>query len=181
MRVLVADDNQTIRSGIRSLLSRHVEWTVCAEAVDGIDAVEKAKEIQRAGGILLEVHVWSIRFQHHPEYAAQFPDPIPEVKNRRRFGARDPYQRAWLQRLHGDGTQPVAALQPGDWRHQLWHRVCPSCPSRPRSGIPTDNQPSVSILSEGFARTLAWLDLAFRQRPGCGQRSGLRYRPYSKL
>src|SRR5207302_10886388 len=125
MRVLVADDNQTIRSGIRSLVSRHVEWTVCAEAVDGIDAVEKAKEIQRAGGILLEVHVWSIRFQHQPEYAAQFPDPIPEVKNRRRFGARDPYQRAWLQRLHGDGTQPVAALQPGDWRHQLCTAYAP--------------------------------------------------------
>src|SRR5437879_11931621 len=144
MRVLVADDNQTIRSGIRSLLSRHVEWTVCAEAVDGIDAVEKAKEIQRAGGILLEVHVWSIRFQHHPEYTAQFPDPIPEVKNRWRFGARDPDKHARLQRLRGDGTQPFAAVQSREWRHQLRHSLCASRPSGPRSGIPTDNKSSVS-------------------------------------
>lgn len=54
MRVLVADDNQTVRRGISSLLSRHDEWTVCAEAVDGIDAVEKAKQV-RPDLILMDI------------------------------------------------------------------------------------------------------------------------------
>lgn len=54
MRVLVADDNQTVRNGIRSLLLLHGEWTVCAEAVDGVDAVEKAKEV-RPDLILMDI------------------------------------------------------------------------------------------------------------------------------
>jgi hypothetical protein len=55
----------------------------------------------------------------------------------------------------------------------------PRSPSRPRSGIPTDNESSVSVLAKGFAGTLAGVELSVRQRPGGGQRSGLRYSPYS--
>jgi PAS domain S-box-containing protein len=43
MRVLIADDHEVVRKGVRSLLltQRHID--VCGEAVDGRDAVEKAK------------------------------------------------------------------------------------------------------------------------------------------
>lgn len=54
MRVLIADDNQSVRSGIRSLLSHYPDWRVCAEAVDGVDAVEKAKEL-RPDLILMDI------------------------------------------------------------------------------------------------------------------------------
>jgi len=43
LRILIADDQESIRRGIVGLLSRRPDWEICAEAVDGIDAVEKAK------------------------------------------------------------------------------------------------------------------------------------------
>jgi DNA-binding NarL/FixJ family response regulator len=43
VRILIVDDHQAVRRGVRSLLSARVEWAICAEAVDGLDAVEKAK------------------------------------------------------------------------------------------------------------------------------------------
>jgi DNA-binding NarL/FixJ family response regulator len=42
MRILVADDNHMIRGGMCTLLQAHEGWTVCGEAADGADAVEKA-------------------------------------------------------------------------------------------------------------------------------------------
>lgn len=41
MRVLVVDDHEVVRRGVRSLLESHCE--VCGEAVDGQDAIEKAR------------------------------------------------------------------------------------------------------------------------------------------
>jgi PAS domain S-box-containing protein len=43
MRILIADDHAGVRKGVRLLLSSRSDWVVCAEAVDGLDAVEKAK------------------------------------------------------------------------------------------------------------------------------------------
>ena len=42
LRILIADDHEVARSGIRSLLESHAGWEVCAEAKDGRDAVELA-------------------------------------------------------------------------------------------------------------------------------------------
>jgi DNA-binding NarL/FixJ family response regulator len=42
LRILVADDHEVARRGIRSLLESHPGWEVCAEAKDGRDAVELA-------------------------------------------------------------------------------------------------------------------------------------------
>jgi DNA-binding NarL/FixJ family response regulator len=44
-RILIADDSQPIRSGLRTLLGLNADWQVCGEAVDGADAVEKAQEL----------------------------------------------------------------------------------------------------------------------------------------
>jgi DNA-binding NarL/FixJ family response regulator len=44
--ILIVDDHEMIRSGIRSLLSMRPEWHVCGEAVDGVDAIEKAKSLK---------------------------------------------------------------------------------------------------------------------------------------
>jgi DNA-binding NarL/FixJ family response regulator len=44
MRILIADDNAVVRSGVRNLLSRQRNWEVCAEASSGVEAVEKAHE-----------------------------------------------------------------------------------------------------------------------------------------
>ena len=42
VRVLVADDHEVMRMGIRNLLQLQNGWSVCAEAGNGKEAVEKA-------------------------------------------------------------------------------------------------------------------------------------------
>src|SRR5499425_1279643 len=42
LRILIADDHEVARRGIRSVLETHPGWEVCAEAKDGRDAVELA-------------------------------------------------------------------------------------------------------------------------------------------
>jgi DNA-binding NarL/FixJ family response regulator len=44
-RILVADDHEVVRHGVRSLLVAHPGWEVIAEAADGRDAVEKASQL----------------------------------------------------------------------------------------------------------------------------------------
>ena len=43
-RILVVDDNAAIRRALRNIIEFN-GWTVCGEAVDGHDAVEKAKAL----------------------------------------------------------------------------------------------------------------------------------------
>ena len=46
IRVLLADDQPVIRRMVRTTLLQHSHIEVCAEAEDGAQAVEKAKEIE---------------------------------------------------------------------------------------------------------------------------------------
>jgi DNA-binding NarL/FixJ family response regulator len=46
LRILIADDHEVARKGIRSLLESHAEWEVCGEARDGREAVEYASQLQ---------------------------------------------------------------------------------------------------------------------------------------
>ena len=43
VRILVADDHEVVRRGVCALLEGHAGFEVCDEAVDGREAVEKAK------------------------------------------------------------------------------------------------------------------------------------------
>src|SRR4051812_9921809 len=45
MRILIADDHELVRRGLRSLLASRTGWNVCGEAKDGLEAVEKAKQL----------------------------------------------------------------------------------------------------------------------------------------
>ena len=40
--VLIVDDHPIVRAAIRTALKHYPEFSVCGEAVDGIDAIEKA-------------------------------------------------------------------------------------------------------------------------------------------
>lgn len=44
LRILIADDSRTVRHSLHGLLEQHPGWEVCAEAVDGLDAVTKAQQ-----------------------------------------------------------------------------------------------------------------------------------------
>ena len=45
-RILIADDHEMVRRGLRDLLEGHPDWTICGEAVTGTGAVAQAKELK---------------------------------------------------------------------------------------------------------------------------------------
>ncbi len=42
LRILLADDHEIVRRGLKELLEEQPGWTVCAEAANGREAVELA-------------------------------------------------------------------------------------------------------------------------------------------
>ena len=44
LRILIADDHEVVRFGLRQILEAHANWEVVAEASDGKEAVSKAIE-----------------------------------------------------------------------------------------------------------------------------------------
>ena len=46
VRILIADDHELVRQGLRRVLETRREWEVCAEAQNGRDAVAKAREFK---------------------------------------------------------------------------------------------------------------------------------------
>jgi len=46
IRILIVDDHEVVRRGVRSLLTARSDFEVCGEAVDGRDGVEKAKQLK---------------------------------------------------------------------------------------------------------------------------------------
>ena len=49
LRILLADDHEIVRRGLRALLEKHEGWEVCGEASDGREAVEKALQLNLKG------------------------------------------------------------------------------------------------------------------------------------
>jgi len=45
LRILIVDDHQAVRRGIRSLLSMRQDWSICGEAGDGCEAVAKVRDL----------------------------------------------------------------------------------------------------------------------------------------
>lgn len=43
VKILIVDDHEIFRRGLRALLEPYPEWQICGEAVDGLDAVEKCQ------------------------------------------------------------------------------------------------------------------------------------------
>jgi PAS domain S-box-containing protein len=54
MEILIADDHELFRRGLRSFLESRSDWHVCGEAADGKEAVAKAKEL-KPDVVLLDV------------------------------------------------------------------------------------------------------------------------------
>ncbi len=54
LRILIADDHEVARKGIRSLLESHAGWEICGEASDGREAVACASKL-RPDVLLLDI------------------------------------------------------------------------------------------------------------------------------
>ena len=46
LRILVADDHDVVRRGLRAILETHADWEVVAEASNGKDAVTLAEKLK---------------------------------------------------------------------------------------------------------------------------------------
>jgi DNA-binding NarL/FixJ family response regulator len=54
VRILVADDHEVVRQGIRTILSARPEWEICGEAVNGQEAIKLAEEL-RPDAIIMDI------------------------------------------------------------------------------------------------------------------------------
>jgi DNA-binding NarL/FixJ family response regulator len=59
LRILIADDHEVARKGIRALLEAHPGWEVCGEAADGREAVKSASRL-KPDLILLDIAMPSL-------------------------------------------------------------------------------------------------------------------------
>ena len=46
MKILIADDHEAVRHGIKSILQAESDFEIVSEASDGIEAVEKSKQLK---------------------------------------------------------------------------------------------------------------------------------------
>ena len=76
VRILIADDHEIVRQGMRSLFSLRSNWEVCGEAVDGREAVEKAKAL-KPDVILLDI---SMPFLNGLETARVIRREVPQTR-----------------------------------------------------------------------------------------------------
>jgi DNA-binding NarL/FixJ family response regulator len=44
-RILIADDHEIFRKGLRSLLESCAEWEICGEAANGLEAIEATRKL----------------------------------------------------------------------------------------------------------------------------------------
>jgi CheY-like chemotaxis protein len=55
-QILIADDHEMLRRGLRTMMERENSWQICGEAVDGQDAVEKARAL-RPDLVILDINM----------------------------------------------------------------------------------------------------------------------------
>jgi DNA-binding NarL/FixJ family response regulator len=56
MKILIADDNERVRTAVARLLSSETGWTVCGQATDGHEAVAMTRDL-KPDVILLDVNM----------------------------------------------------------------------------------------------------------------------------
>jgi len=79
LRILVADNHEIVPRGICALLKSHAGWDVCAEAADGREAVEKAKQLD-PDVVILDIGMPNV---NGLTAARQILQNDPQQKNRR--------------------------------------------------------------------------------------------------
>src|SRR5690349_722667 len=76
VRILIADDHDVVRSGLRAILEEQEGWFVVAEAADGREAVEKATETKPDIAIL----DYSLPIANGAEITRQIRVRLPDVE-----------------------------------------------------------------------------------------------------
>ena len=74
VRILVVDDHEVVRQGIRTILSARPEWEICGEAVNGQEAIKLAEEL-RPDAIIMDITMRTRR----PPTLSELKDPEPKL------------------------------------------------------------------------------------------------------
>lgn len=96
LRILIADDHEVVRSGLRSLLETRKDWTVVSEASDGKDAITKALQTRPDIAIV--------------DYGLPVINGIEVI---RQIKARQPQTEALMFTMHDDESLVGQALEAG--------------------------------------------------------------------
>jgi DNA-binding NarL/FixJ family response regulator len=75
-RVLIADDSSSVRDVIRTFLRDHEDIEICGEAVDGLEALEKAQRL-KPDLVLLDLVMPEI---NGAEVASILKNKMPEIR-----------------------------------------------------------------------------------------------------
>ena len=76
IKVMIADDNEVVREGLRSIFEAHKDIVVVGQAVDGLDAIEKAEKL-RPDVILMDGQMPRME---GPEAIRRIKKIMPDVK-----------------------------------------------------------------------------------------------------
>jgi DNA-binding NarL/FixJ family response regulator len=72
VRILIADDHDVVREGVKMMLRSRVDWEICGEASDGEEAVEKTKALQ-PDAIVLDITMPQMNGLQAAEIISQLP------------------------------------------------------------------------------------------------------------
>jgi DNA-binding NarL/FixJ family response regulator len=111
VRILIVDDSSIFRQGLRTMLEEHSDWTICGEAVDGVEAVQKNRDL-RPHLIIMDFSMPRMSgVEAARQILAEFPDvPIllltlyltsQLAEDARKIGIRETLSKTALSRLIG--------------------------------------------------------------------------------
>jgi DNA-binding NarL/FixJ family response regulator len=96
LRILIADDHEVVRSGLRSVLEARTEWSIVGEARDGKEAIKTANQLKPDVVII--------------DYSLPL---INGIEATRQIKARHPQTEILMFTMHDDETLVAEALEAG--------------------------------------------------------------------
>jgi len=162
VRVLVADDHDVLRRGVRAILEGNPNWKVVAEARDGQEAIEKANEFKADVAILDFSMPKSNGLEAAREILRNLAQTkililtihdsdvlIPEMRQAGvhgyvRKGDSDRDLISAIQTLASDRTFYLPAMTPN------MHRPLKRDRGKPQPGLTTRQKEVVKLLAQGF-------------------------------
>jgi DNA-binding NarL/FixJ family response regulator len=96
LRILIADDHEVVRAGLKSILESHSNWQVVAEAIDGKNAIDKTIETKPDVAII--------------DYSLPL---MNGVDGTRQIRAREPKTEVLIFTMHDSDALISEALQAG--------------------------------------------------------------------